>query len=71
MEDVSIYTNFVERLKLPTYAFSLGVQDYSSSTSKILNIHPSMKRLLEIVSDSSKYLGVRGITQLVFFIKWI
>jgi len=58
--DVSIYTNFIEKLKLPTYAFSLGVQDYASSTSSVFKIHPSMKRLLEIVSDRSKYLGVRG-----------
>lgn len=58
--DVSIYTNFIEKLKIPTYAFSLGVQDYAGATSNVLKIHPSMKKLLEIVSESSKYLGVRG-----------
>lgn len=58
--DVSIYTNFIEKLKIPTFAFSLGVQDYAGSTTSFLKIHPSMKRLLEIVSDRSKLLGVRG-----------
>ncbi|MCB9361776.1 MAG: polysaccharide pyruvyl transferase family protein [Flavobacteriales bacterium] len=58
--DVSIYTNFIEKLNLPTFAFSLGVQDYAGATSSVLKLHPSMKRLLEIVSDRSKYIGVRG-----------
>ena len=58
--DVSVYTNFLEKLKLPTYAFSLGVQDYSGNTKGFLNIHPSFKRLLEIVSEHSKFIGVRG-----------
>ena len=58
--DVSLYTNFVEKLGLPTYAFSLGVQDYASTASSVLSLHPSMKRLLEIVSDRSRFLGVRG-----------
>lgn len=58
--DVSVYTNFIEKLKLPTYAFSLGVQDYSGNTKAFLKIHPSFKRLLEIVSEHSEFIGVRG-----------
>lgn len=58
--DVSVYTNFIEKLKIPVYAFSLGVQDYSGSATSITKIHPSLKRLLEIVSERSKLLGTRG-----------
>lgn len=58
--DVSIYTNFVEALTIPVYAFSLGIQDYANDLTQVAKIHPSMKRLLGIVSDRSSYIGVRG-----------
>ncbi|WP_421763180.1 polysaccharide pyruvyl transferase family protein [Ekhidna sp.] len=58
--DVSEYTSVIEKLKMPVHAFSLGIQDYSGSSTSVNNLHPSMVRLLEIVSDRSKYIGVRG-----------
>jgi hypothetical protein len=58
--DVSTYTSFVEKLQLPTFCFSLGVQDYSGDTNSFLKIHHSLKRLLSIVSERSKLIGVRG-----------
>jgi hypothetical protein len=58
--DVSKFTNVVEKLDMPVFAFSLGLQDYSGGIKSISKLHPSMKKLLDIVSDRSKYLGVRG-----------
>ncbi len=58
--DVSYYTNIVEKLDMKTIAMSLGVQDSLSNSAGYFKLHPSMKRLLEIVSSSSKWLGVRG-----------
>lgn len=60
LRDVSVYADFIEKLGIPTYAFSLGVQDYLPLTSLAFKLHPSMHRLLEIVSEKSKFLGVRG-----------
>ena len=54
--DVSEYTSVIEKLKMPVHAFSLGIQDYSGSSTSVNNLHPSMVRLLEIVSDRSKYM---------------
>lgn len=58
--DVSRYTDVVEKLDMPVFAFSLGLQDYSGGIKSINKLHVSMQKLLEIVADRSKYLGVRG-----------
>lgn len=58
--DVSLYTDIVRQLNMPIYAFSLGVQDYTADISKAFRIHPSMLELLNIVSEKSRYIGVRG-----------
>ena len=58
--DVSFYTNIVEKLNMKTIALSLGVQDYAGKSVDVFKLHPSIKRLLEIVSSSSTWMGVRG-----------
>lgn len=58
--DVSIYTNVIEKLKMPVHLFSLGVQDYIGGLNKNWRVHPSMHRLLEIVSNRTKVIGCRG-----------
>ena len=58
--DVSRYYNFVKKQGIKTIAFSLGIQDYSSSSSNVSQLHPSIINLLEYVTQSSGYIGVRG-----------
>jgi len=58
--DVTRYADAIKKLDLPTFAFSLGLQDYSVTRSEIMNLHPSIKRLLSLVCERSNYLGVRG-----------
>jgi len=58
--DVSMYADAIEKLDMKTVAFSLGVQDYSQDTDQVVALHPSIKRLLELVSERSDLLGVRG-----------
>ena len=58
--DVSVYTDFIDKLTIPVHIFSLGIQDYVKDGERDFKIHPSMKRLLEIVAERSKYIGVRG-----------
>ena len=58
--DVSVYTEFVKNLNIKTIAFSLGIQDYSSASSNVSTLHPSIAELLKYVINSSGYIGVRG-----------
>lgn len=58
--DVSKYAHFVKKLQIKTVAFSLGIQDYSGSSSKVNKIHHSLKELLDYVIESSGCVGVRG-----------
>lgn len=58
--DVSEYTDFIDALKIPVYLFSLGISDYVPHAAVVQDIHPSMKRLLEIISERSAYIGCRG-----------
>ena len=58
--DVSVYTEFVKNLNIKTVAFSLGIQDYSSASSNVSTLHPSIAELLKYVINSSGYIGVRG-----------
>jgi len=58
--DVSIYTNFVQKMNIKTIAFSLGIQDYSTSSSNLNSLHPSLNELLKYCIKSSGFIGVRG-----------
>jgi len=58
--DVSLYTKFVKELNIKTIAFSLGIQDYSSTSNSITSLHPSLVELLGYVIESSEFIGVRG-----------
>ncbi|MFT4802975.1 MAG: hypothetical protein ACI9YE_000161 [Psychroserpens sp.] len=58
--DVSIYTDFVKKMNIKTVAFSLGIQDYSPSSSSLKSLHISLVELLNYCVDSSGFLGVRG-----------
>lgn len=58
--DVSLYADFIEKLTIPVYAFSLGIQDYATDLDEVSKIHPSMKKLLKVVNERSLYIGVRG-----------
>ncbi|WP_375239264.1 polysaccharide pyruvyl transferase family protein [Aurantibacter sp.] len=58
--DVSRYTKFVKDLNIKTIAFSLGIQDYSSTSNGITSLHPSLVELLSYVIKSSEFIGVRG-----------
>lgn len=58
--DVSEYADIIEKLKMKTVVLSLGVQDYMGSMDRVFTIHPSLRRLLNYVSDTSGYIGVRG-----------
>lgn len=58
--DVSRYSTFVKALGIKTIAFSLGIQDYSSSANSLKSLHPSLVQLLQYVIQSSGFIGVRG-----------
>ncbi len=58
--DVSMYTDFVEKLDIPVAAFSLGIQDYTINAGNVGPLHPSLTRLLKRVSSTTRYIGVRG-----------
>lgn len=58
--NVSYYADIVEKLNMKTVITSLGVQDYINSIADMEHIHPSVLRLLEIVSERSQWIGVRG-----------
>lgn len=58
--DVSMYTKIVRELDMPTYAFSLGVQDYTPKVNQVGRLHRTVRELLKEVLNRSKYIGVRG-----------
>lgn len=58
--DVSIYADFIEKLNIPTSLFSLGIQDYSNDAGSVGPLHYSLKRILNFVSKTTGYIGVRG-----------
>lgn len=58
--DVSEYADVIEKLDMKVIALSLGVQDYFSNSNESFIFHPSLMKLLKIVSEKSNYIGVRG-----------
>lgn len=58
--DMSYYTDIIKKLDMPTFAFSLGIQDYAKKVSDVKSLHPSLIEFLQEVSKRSKYIGVRG-----------
>ena len=58
--DVTEYAEIIEKLDLPTLGFSFGIQDYRANTSGLIDVHPSVIRLLKAIGDRSEYIGVRG-----------
>lgn len=58
--DVSVYADFIEKLNLPVALFSLGVQDYTPKVGYVGSLHHSLKRILNYVTKTTKYIGVRG-----------
>lgn len=58
--DVSFFTDVVQKLNMKIVAFSMGVQDYTKTLSNDFDIHDSMMRLLKVVTNKSKWIGVRG-----------
>jgi hypothetical protein len=58
--DVTYYADIIEKLQMKVIAPSLGLQDFAQTTNEVFSLHPSVKRLLELVSDFSAFLGVRG-----------
>jgi hypothetical protein len=58
--DISFFTDLVEKLEIRTVLLSAGIKDYETQLSKDYRIHPSVVRLLQIVSSRSKWIGVRG-----------
>ena len=59
--DMSYYVDALERLEMPTVALSLGIEDYlEESHLADYTLDPTVRRLLEIVSERSSWIGVRG-----------
>jgi len=59
--DVSFYVDLLEQLDMPTFAVSLGIEDYrAESHMDEFVLDSSVKRLLDIVSSRSRWIGVRG-----------
>lgn len=58
--DVSQYASFLENLKIKTIVLSAGISDYDQEAWGNYQIHSSMKRILDIASDTSEWIGVRG-----------
>jgi hypothetical protein len=58
--DISYLTDAVEKLDMKTIALSLGMEDYIAATNDIVQLHPSVIRLLHLVSERSEAIGVRG-----------
>ena len=59
--NVSFYVDVLERLDMPTVALSLGIEDYRSECHlDEFELDPTIRRLLEIVSSRSPWIGVRG-----------
>ena len=58
--DISYLVDIVGKLEMKTIALSLGMEDYIASTNDIVELHPSVIRLLKLVSERSEAIGVRG-----------
>lgn len=58
--DISYLSDIVEQLDMKTIALSLGMEDYIATAKKIVQLHPSVIRLLRLVSERSEAIGVRG-----------
>lgn len=59
--DISIFSDLVEKLEMKTIVLSLGISDYSASIKNDYpELHPSLIKILEISTRTSKYIGVRG-----------
>src|SRR5690606_10115897 len=58
--DVELYADFVEKMDIPTAAFSLGIQDHVQNAGNVRRVHPSMQRILRHVSRTTGWIGVRG-----------
>ena len=58
--DVSYYADLIEKLRMPVFLFSLGIQDYVQDIEGEFVVHPSMQRLLRVVSERSAEIGCRG-----------
>ena len=59
--DVSPYVELLERLEMPTVALSLGIEDYRGECHlEDFELDPTIRRMLEIVSSRSRWIGVRG-----------
>ena len=58
--DISYLADVVEQLDMKTIALSLGMEDYIAAANAIVELHPSVTRLLHLVSDRSEAIGVRG-----------
>jgi hypothetical protein len=57
--DVSFFADIAEQLTMPVYAFSLGITDEVTEAGE-LTLHPSVHRLLSIVAERTRWIGVRG-----------
>jgi hypothetical protein len=58
--DISYLSDVVEKLEMKTIALSLGMEDYIAEANDIVELHPSVIRLLRLVSTRSEAIGVRG-----------
>ncbi len=58
--DISYLADVVEKLDMKTIALSLGMEDYIAAANDIVELHPSVIRLLHLVSERSEAIGVRG-----------
>ena len=58
--DISFFSDIAEKLDMKIIVLSLGIQDYEQVPSSMINLHPSILKLLNIASERSKLIGVRG-----------
>jgi hypothetical protein len=58
--DISYLSNVIEELDMKTIAMSLGMEDYIAAANEMVELHPSVIRLLHLVSERSEAIGVRG-----------
>ena len=58
--DVSLYASFLETLQIKTIVLSAGISDYDQGVLGNYQIHSSMKRILDLASETSEWIGVRG-----------
>ncbi|MGH7336057.1 MAG: polysaccharide pyruvyl transferase family protein, partial [Myxococcota bacterium] len=58
--DIGWIADVVERLDLKTIVLSAGIPDYDAELASDFRLHSSVRRVLEIASSGSNWLGVRG-----------